>query len=151
MNCKARRGFTLLEVLLVILILGMLAGVLIVAVGGAGEGARRDTTTLLITTTVPNAIERYKFNIGHVPSEEEGGLKALRICPTFQDENLTKKWAGPYLTQEPKDGWGKDLHYEVSTGATTPGAPEYKLWSDGKDGQSGNEDDIKNWSDETGT
>ncbi len=140
------RGFTLVEILLVILILGMLAGVFIAVVGPTRQGARIDTTRLLVETTIPGALDRYDMNVGHYPSEEEGGLKALLTKPAFQDEETANKWRGPYLSQEPKDAWGHELHYEVVDPATggAVGAG-YKVWSDGPDGQNGTEDDIKSW------
>lgn len=147
---ERNKGFTLLEILLVILILGMLAGVLIVAIGGAGDKARIDTTRLTVTMTVPDALERYKFDIGHYPSEEEGGLKALITKPSFSDETLATKWSGPYLKQEPLDAWNKPLNYEVATDSTDSSAPKFKVWSNGPNGNSGDEDDIKSWKEETG-
>jgi len=142
-----RRGFTLIEVLLVIAILAMLAGVGIYAFSGTQDKAKVDLTRLLVQTTIPDAIERYKLDIGHVPTEAEGGLEALRKKPAFEDENLAEKWPGAYLKKEPKDAWGNPLNYEVSEDAEE-GAPEYKVWSNGKNGTSGDEDDIKNYEEE---
>ena len=145
------RGFTLVEILLVILILGMLATVFIAVVGPTREGARIDTTRLLIQTTIPEALDRYNMHVGHYPTEDEGGLKALVTKPTFQEEATASMWRGPYLKQEPKDAWGQEIHYEVvdpSSGeAVTAG---YKVWSDGPDKQSGTEDDIKSWKEDEG-
>lgn len=152
---KARRnnapGFTLVEILLVILILGMLAGVFIAVVGPTREGARIDTTRLLVERSVPEALDRYNMHIGHYPTEEEGGLKALTLKPAFQEEETGAKWRGPYLKQEPKDAWGQELHYEVvdaAAGETV--AAGYKVWSDGPDKQSGTDDDIKSWKEDAG-
>jgi len=143
-----RRGFTLIEVLLVILLLGMLATVAIVAIGGTREKARVDLTKVLVQQTVPNALDRYNNDIQHYPTEDEGGLEALRKKPSFgDDEKLGEKWAGPYLTKEPKDVWGNALTYEVVEDAEA-GSPKYKLWSNGPNGQSGDDDDIKSIEDE---
>ncbi len=145
---RTRRGFTLIEVLLVIVILGLLAGVGIMAFSGIGEGAKVDTTKLKIDE-VEGAIELYKTNIGHLPTEEEGGLTALREEPTFEDEKLAEKWRGPYLKEEPTDAWGNELNYRVETVESESGSREVaRIWSSGPDGQSETEDDIKNWSDE---
>jgi general secretion pathway protein G len=150
---EARRGFTLIEILLVLAIIGMLAGVAIFAMVGQREGAKLDITKAMIHS-VENALDTYNMNIGHYPTEEEGGMDALRVKPNFQNETLGEKWRGPYLKQEARDPWGNKLNYQL----TPPGTPEaqqtpYKLWSFGPNGtdENGGGDDIKNWTDETTT
>jgi general secretion pathway protein G len=148
---KGRRGFTLIEVLLVLAIIGLMASVAIVALVPAGEGAKKKTSALLLKS-VKTALSLYNNDIGHYPSEEEGGLEALRVKPNFSDEKTGEKWNGPYLEEEPRDAWGNKLNYQL----TPAGTPEYqqtpyKLWSNGPDGMDGTADDIKNWSDETAT
>lgn len=143
-----RRGFTLLEVLLVIVILAMLAGVVIVSVGGTQDKAKKDTTTVLVTSEIPGALDRYKFDVGHYPTEEEGGMAALVKKPA--NEEAAAKWGGPYLKQEPKDGWGHALRYEVVP-AVSGSSESYKVSSDGPDGQPNTDDDIKYPPDETAT
>jgi general secretion pathway protein G len=148
---NGRRGFTLIEVLMVLAIIGLLASVAIVALVPAGEGAKKKTSALLLKS-VKTALSLYNNDIGHYPSEEEGGLEALRTKPNFSDEKIAEKWNGPYLEEEPRDAWSNKLNYQL----TPPGTPEYqqtpyKLWSNGPDGMDGTADDIKNWSDETTT
>ncbi len=138
----ADKAFTLIEVLLVILVLGLLAGLAIYAYSGVREGAKIDVTTSLVQQVVPSALDTYNMNVGHYPTADEGGLTALRTKPTFSDEALAAKWRGPYLTQDPVDAWGKPLNYEPQTGGEA-GAPAYKLWSNGPNGNSGDDDDIK--------
>ena len=108
-----------------------------------------DATKVLIAS-VSDATEAYNANIGHYPTDEEGGLTALLVKPSFSDKSLAEKWRGPYVKQEPKDHWGNKLNYQVAQ----PGTPEadqtpFKLWSNGPDGVDGTDDDIKNWSDQT--
>jgi len=143
---KSRRGFTLIEVLLVILIIGMLAGIFIVGYAGVQSRAKIDATRNKLKASMGTAIELYNMHVGHYPTEEEGGLQALRTKPTFSDEKLTEKWAGPYLTEDPVDAWDHAFHYETLDPAqvTELGVP-FKLWSDGPDGQDGTDDDIHNW------
>lgn len=149
---KRRRGFTLIEILLVLAIIGMLAGVAIVSLVGTREGAKVDSTKAMLTS-VETALETYNMHISHYPSEEEGNLDALLTKPTFENEQLGEKWRGPYLKQEARDAWGNLLNYELTT-ATTAGDTStrpYRLWSNGPDGMDGTDDDIKNYEDESTT
>ncbi|MBE3068990.1 MAG: type II secretion system major pseudopilin GspG [Planctomycetes bacterium] len=148
---KRRRGFTLIEILLVLAIIGMLAGVAIVSLVGTREGAKIDSTKAMLTS-VETALETYNMHISHYPSEEEGNLNALLTKPTFENEQLGEKWRGPYLKQEARDSWGNLLNYELSTATTgeTSTRP-YRLWSNGPDGMDGTDDDIKNYEDESTT
>ncbi len=144
-------GFTLIEILLVLAIIGMLAGVTIFAIGGIGQKARRDTTEAVLET-VGNALDTYQLHIGHYPTEEEGNLEALRVKPTFENERLEDEWAGPYLKKAPVDAWNNPLNYEVQTATTDDETtPPFRLWSNGPDGTSDTEDDIKYWPDEEET
>ena len=137
-----RAGFTLIEILLVLAIIGMLAGVTIFAIGGIGKKARIDTTKATLET-VANALDTYHLHIGHYPTEEEGNLDALRIKPAFDNEQLAEKWAGPYLKKAPVDAWSNPLNYEVQTATSDDApAPPFRLWSSGPDGVSDTEDDI---------
>lgn len=152
---KTRRGFTLIEILLVLAIIGMLAGVAIVSLVGTREGAKVDSTRAMLTS-IETALETYNMHVSHYPTEEEGNLNALLTKPSFENEQLGEKWRGPYLKQEARDTWGNLFNYEVNvTGAgTTVGETNpkpYRLWSNGPDGMDGTEDDIKNWTDEDKT
>jgi general secretion pathway protein G len=140
------RGFTLIEVLLVLVILGMLATVAIVALSGTREGARIDTTKLMIKQ-IESALDTYNLHIGSYPTDDQG-LQALLVKPSFDDDKLGEKWRGPYLKEEPRDAWNHPIKYQKVEGSTdeTGGKP-YKVWSLGPDGQDGTEDDIKSWSD----
>ena len=143
---NVRGGFTLVEVLLVIAIIGILAGVFIFTVGGSQDQAKKDTTVLLIEQ-VGTALERYKLNIGEYPTEAEGGLDALITKPSYTDEKLAEKWAGPYIKSDPTDGWGNKLGYEpTEAGSDVAQTLPYKVWSYGpnKQDDNGADDDIKN-------
>jgi general secretion pathway protein G len=148
MNARktSRGGFTLVEILLVIAIIGILAGVFIFTVGGTQDKAKKDTTVILIEQ-VGGALERYKLDIGEYPSDQEGGLEALIKKPSFTDEKLAEKWAGPYLKADPIDGWGNKLGYQpTEAGSEEAKTLPYKLWSFGlnKQDDNGASDDIKN-------
>jgi len=99
---------------------------------------------------VESALNRYQDDIGHPPTAEEGGLRALIRQPTLKDQPPESKWKGPYLnrgpggpaSQEvevPLDPWGHRLNYRpMPPSSATP----YRLWSSGPDGISGTPDDI---------
>jgi general secretion pathway protein G len=148
---RKTRGFTLVEVLLVIAILGVLAGVFVFTIGGRPDKAKVDVTTIQVND-IASRLEEYKMAINEYPSEEQGGLAALIDEPTFDDESLTGKWAGPYIKRKQlKDAWGTELSYEVQDeerGDTT--RQVVHVWSFGpnKQDDSGEGDDIKSWEDE---
>lgn len=141
-----RSGFTLIEVLLVIVIILMLAGALVIFVLPQQEGAEKNTTRLLLQQ-VESALDTYRLNMGRYPGEEQGGLDALMVKPTFENERLGDKWNGPYLKPGTKleDAWGNKLRYELAdtTDEVNKNAPRYKLYSVGPDGQPDTPDDIK--------
>ena len=129
---KDRRtaGFTLIELMIVLFILGLLAALvaprLMGRVGKAKVKAAQAQIQMLST-----ALDLFHLDVGRYPSEEEG-LKALVLRP----ENLSQ-WAGPYLEKGvPKDPWGRDYIYKC------PGEHgSYDLISLGADGQPGGEGD----------
>ena len=147
---RGRHGFTLIEILIVLGIIILLAGTAIVALVPQQKGARIDTTKLKMKS-IETALEAYNVNIGHYPNEQEGGLQALLVKPTFDNEATAEKWRGPYLTEDPTDAWGNKYNYQLQEATTADvSAKPYHLWSNGPDGMDGTEDDIKNWSDTTG-
>ncbi|MBI5387633.1 MAG: type II secretion system major pseudopilin GspG [Verrucomicrobia bacterium] len=142
-------GFTLIEILLVIVIILLLAGALVVFVLPQQEGAEKNTTKLLLSN-LASALDMYRLNIGHYPTEQEGGLKALLTKPTYENEKLGEKWQGPYVKPGTKmqDPWSHDIVYEVedltvAAEDKTKTRLPYKLYSVGPDGQPDTEDDIK--------
>ena len=140
-------GFTLIEILLVIVIILLLAGALVVFVLPQQKGAEKNTTKLMLSQ-VASALDTYRLNLGHYPTEQEGGLDALLKKPTFENEKLADKWQGPYLKPGTTldDPWSHKIRYELrdqaAEGEQKGGLP-YKLYSVGPDGQPDTEDDIK--------
>ncbi len=138
---KRRAGFTLLELLVVVIILGLLAALvgprLIGRVGRAKTEIAKSQIALLEA-----ALDQYRLDMGRYPSTEEG-LEALITPPA--DEEQKKNWRGPYLKKKkiPLDPWGRPYQYRF------PGEHgDYDLWSYGADGQPGGEGenaDITNW------
>ncbi|MBM3821546.1 MAG: type II secretion system protein GspG [Verrucomicrobia bacterium] len=140
------RGFTLIEILLVIVIILLLAGALVVFVLPQQEGAEKNTTKLMLSQ-ISSALDTYRLNLGHYPTEQEGGLDALTKKPTFENERMGEKWQGPYLKPGTAldDPWGHKLRYEVVDRTADAGKTTlpYKLYSVGPDGQQDTEDDVK--------
>jgi general secretion pathway protein G len=121
-------GFTLLELLVVIVIIGLLAAY----VGPryfAQLGKSEQKTAKAQIEAFGKALDTYRLDTGHYPTTEQG-LNALVAKPTDEP-----KWQGPYLQKEvPNDPWGKSYIYH-SPGQTA----EFDLLSYGKDGQPGGE------------
>ncbi len=149
-NLGRKAGFTLIEILLVIVILLLLASALVVFLLPQQEGAEKNTTKLLLQQ-VATALDTYRLNLGHYPTEQEGGLNALAIKPNYENARMGEKWQGPYLKPGTRleDPWGHTIKYEVLDKTTTastddkkPALP-YKLYSVGPDGQPDTDDDIK--------
>ena len=138
---RSRSAFTLLEVLMVVAIIGLLAAFVVPNLFSAREGATIDLTQALVDSGLNNALNLYKLHMGNFPGEDEDGLMALVEPP--DDEELAKKWRGPYLKAEQlKDSWGNDFIYAFP-GDVNEGS--YDLSSAGPDGDEGSDDDITNW------
>ncbi len=137
---RARRGFTLLEILLVVGLLALLAAFAIPALVGQGERARVDMAKAAIgpNGSLSQAIDLYKFNTNSYPEK----LEDLMVKPN--DDDIAEKWGGPYLKDESGllDPWGKPYVYQFP-GDRNEG--KYDLYSLGSDGIDGNDDDIVNW------
>lgn len=134
---KRHRGFTLLELLVVMVIIGLLAGYVgpryFSQIGKSEVKAARAQIDAL-----GKALDQYRLDTGHYPPTELG-LKALNVRPANEP-----RWDGPYLKKDvPPDPWGNVYLYRQ------PGEHgEYDLYSYGKDGQpGGNGDavDITSW------
>ena len=139
MNRKERRdaGFTLIELMIVLFILGLLAALvaprLMGRVGQAKIKSAKAQIQLLAT-----ALDLYHLDVGRYPTEEEG-LRSLREKP----ESLSA-WGGPYLDKDvPKDPWSRDYLYK-SPGEHGP-YDLYSLGADGQPGGDGENADVANW------
>lgn len=138
-----RRGFTLLEILLVVGLLALLAAFAIPNFIGQGEEAKKKMVKAAIgpNGTITQAIDMYKFNTGQYPEE----LRYLVERP--RDDDVAKKWTGPYIRDITtlRDPWDNDFMYRVPGQRNSDG---FDLWSKGPDGRDGTEDDIVNWKDD---
>ncbi len=142
MNRQTRRmrGFTLLEIMVVLVIIGILATAVILNIGGDVDKAAV-TRVQSDLQTLSTALERYKMDNFTYPTEEQS-LAALVRKPT--EEPLPRNYKqGGYINKLQKDPWGYDYVYRF------PGEHgEFDLISYGADGQEGGEGpnaDIGNW------
>ena len=142
---RASRGFTLIELMVVIVILGILAGLIIPRIMGRPDEARQTKARIMIEG-IETAMKLYRLDNGFYPTTEQG-LRALVEASTIQP--VPRNWReGGYLEKGkvPKDPWGNDFVY------LCPGTQgEFDLLSYGADGQPGGEGknkDITNWSSE---
>jgi len=135
-TCRSR-GFTLLELLVVIVIIGMLAGLVAPRYFDQVSKSNAKIAKAQIDS-LEKALDAYRLDVGSYPTTEQG-LEALNTRP----QNL-EKWAGPYLKKAvPPDPWGASYIYK------SPGDHgEYDLMSLGKDGQpggTGEAADVTSW------
>jgi len=126
MSKHLHAGFTLLELLVVIVIIGLLAGY-VAPRYFAQEGKSKIQIARAQIDSFEKALDQYRLDTGHYPTTEQG-LAALNARP-----NNEPKWAGPYLRKAvPNDPWDRAYIYRA------PGEKnEFDLTSLGKDGQPG--------------
>ena len=137
---QKRKGFTLVEVLVVVVILGLLAALVVPRVVGRGEEAKRTAAAVQIRE-IEQALEMYRLDSSLYPSTAQG-IEALVSKPSIPPEPR-KYREGGYLRKLPADPWGSPFVYR------RPGDHvEYDLFSLGADGEEGGDGpgkDITNW------
>lgn len=132
-----RHAFTLIELLLVLVILGILAAIVVPKFSGRTEQARVTAAQSQIAT-FSTALDAFEVDNGFYPKGKDG-LRELIVQPRD-----SANWRGPYLkgNDVPLDPWGRAYAYDW------PGKNNlnsYDILSMGPDGRAGNEDDITNW------
>ena len=130
------KGFTLVELLIVVTILGILVAMVVPRLAGRTEQARRARAAADVQGNIPLALDLFELDTGKYPTSEEG-LNALRVQPPGAEN-----WKGPYLKQQPTDPWNRPYRY-LYPGVKNP--QDYDLFSLGPDGAEGTSDDIGNW------
>jgi len=135
----APRGFTLIEILVVVVILGILAAIVVPRVMER-PGEARITRARQDIQGIVTALNIYRLDNFIYPSSEQG-LQALTNKPSGQPD--APNWKGPYLDGIPKDPWGKPYQYQ------RPGQHAeidiYTYGADGKPGGDGESADVGNW------
>jgi general secretion pathway protein G len=137
-NSEADAGFTLLELLVVLAIMGMLAAIIGPQIMRY-LGSSRSQTAKVQIQNIAAALELYRLDVGRYPSTEEG-LQSLIKPPASQTA-----WNGPYLQQPTAlmDPWGKAYQYRIPGRETE--ADIYTYGSDGTQGGTKEAKDVGNW------
>ena len=106
---KSKKGFTMVELMAMLIIIGLLAGLVVVKVAGKIDEARV-TTTKANLKMLHNAVNQFKMDTGRYPTEDEG-LTVLVEEPT----DVIRYEPGGYLetTEVPLDAWGNEFYYET--------------------------------------
>lgn len=139
-SVRRRSGFTLLELVVVIIVLGLLAGLVAPQIIGRLSDAKSTTARTQIEL-LSVALDGYRLDNGNYPTTDQG-LAALRDKPTRPP--VPSNWRGPYLRKAvPVDPWGRPYLYRFP-GEKNPGAFDLEsLGRDGKVGGDGEDADVR--------
>jgi general secretion pathway protein G len=132
-------GFTLIELMLVIIILGILSATIIPQFTGRSEQARIVAARSDIESGISIALDLFEVDNGFYPTTTQG-LGALLKKPSVAPS--PPNWNGPYIKKKPVDPWGSPYAYVCPGMHNTE---SYDLSSYGRDGVEGGGDDICNW------
>ena len=137
---KSNKGFTLIEIMVVLIIIGLLASIVVPRLMGRTEEAKRIKTSVQIRN-FQSDLDLYKLDSGNYPTTDQG-LQALVEKPAIGE--IPKNWKeGGYIDKIPKDAWGNNYIF-ISPGIHT----DFDLYSYGADGEEGGEGknaDIQSW------
>ena len=134
-HSPTQRAFTLIELLLVLVILGILAAIVVPKFAGRTEQAREAAAKTQVAN-FSTALDAFEVDNGYYP-KGKSGLNDLVVAPRD-----AQNWKGPYLKDIPNDPWQKPYVYQ------SPGkhnVTSYDLASMGPDGRENTEDDVTNW------
>ena len=139
---STRSGFTLIEVLLVLAILGVIAALVVPNLLGSQETANINATKVKITS-FQSAVEQYAIeNNGRPPQGSQEEAAEALMNPQSPDGRVVQ----PYIDETPKDAWGEPLFYRYpASNQIISSKPD--IWSAGPDGRNddGGGDDVNNW------
>ena len=139
-NGSIRSGFTLLELVVVIIVLGLLAGLVAPQIIGRLSDAKSTTAKTQIEL-MSVALDAYRLDNGNYPTTEQG-LAALRERPTRAP--VPSNWRGPYLRKDvPLDPWGRAYRYRAPGERNRTTFDIESLGRDGKSGGEGEDADVR--------
>ncbi|MCF7875335.1 MAG: type II secretion system major pseudopilin GspG [Candidatus Omnitrophica bacterium] len=138
---KKRTGFTLIELMLVVIIIGALAAMIVPRMAGRSRQAKVSIAGADVGANIPTALDMYELDNQTYPSTDQG-LDALRSEPSGSPR--ASNWQGPYLRKKPVDPWGAPYQYRHPSDHQ---GVDFDLFSYGPDGVE-SEDDITNWEQE---
>lgn len=134
---RNEKGFTLIEIMIVVIIISALAAMVVPRFSGRTEEARVSIAKADVTSNINTALKMYELDNGDYPTTEQG-LAALLAKPSSSP--APANWNGPYIERKPIDPWKNEYHYKY------PGThSKYDIYSLGHDGVEGTADDIGNW------
>jgi general secretion pathway protein G len=131
---KYQAGFTLLEIMIVVIIIGIIAGFAIVNLVGTTEDAKIKLARSMVKGSLATQVSIYQLHNNSYPPN----IEALVTRPSD-----APNWRGPYLNEIPKDPWGEIYQYRAPGAHNTS---SFDLYSKGPDKTDGTADDIGNWS-----
>ena len=133
-----KKGFTLIELMIVVIIIAALAAMVVPRLAGRTEQAKKAIARADINSNISMALKLYELDNGAFPTTQEG-LDALLSKPSSA---AASNWNGPYLEKKPIDPWYNPYLYKYPGAHNKSG---YDLYSPGTDGTEGTDDDIGNW------
>lgn len=140
---RSTRGFTLVEIITVLAIIGLLIGVVVKNTGSIFGQSQEAVARIYVRDSVQMPLTRYRMDMFDYPSTNEG-LAALVTAPN----NNAERWRGPYIDTAggklPVDPWGEPYQYRYP-GTKNVGAGKYDVFSKGPDKAPDTADDIGNW------
>ena len=134
MNLRAKCGFTLIELMIVVIIIAALASMVAPRLIERSDEAK-GKIALGDISSIGTALKLYRLDTNSYPTSDQG-LKALMTQPSG-----VSNWKGPYLEQDPVDPWGNPYQYKCPGLHNTGG---FDLFSTGRDGVE-SADDVINW------
>lgn len=137
---RLSHGFTLLEMIVVLVIIGLIMGLVGPRLFGQADRAKVQTADTQVRM-LRGAIQTMRLDISRVPTQEEG-LDLLVRAPS--DPRVSDRWQGPYLEEDvPLDPWGNPFQYSPQSSGSQPFSL-YSLGADGQPGGEGHDADIGN-------
>jgi general secretion pathway protein G len=134
---RNKKGFTLVELMLVVIIIGILVAMVMPRLAGRTEQARIAAAKTDIELNIGSALDLFELDNGFYPNSLEG---------LFKEPSEASGWRGPYLKKKPKDPWGNPYQYKYPASHENV---DYDLYSFGRNGVEGGGDDITNWEEDS--